>query len=465
MSDYQLVVIGAGPGGYVAAIRGAQLGLKVALVEKDTVGGTCLNRGCIPTKALLHSANTYAETASFEKLGLELSGEVRYDMEKIHARKKEVVDTLVNGVEGLLKANKIDVLPGLGTILGNHQVKVGEQTITADYILIATGSTPARPPIPGLDLPGVVTSDEVLEGEPLDYKSLTIIGGGVIGVELASFYAALGCEVTIVEALDRLLANLDKEFGQSLSMLMKKRGVQVCTSCKVSKIEKTEEGLCVCFTNKKEEEQQVTSEGVLVAIGRRPNTTGLFAEGVEVEQNRGFIVVNDKYETSLEGVYAIGDVIGGIQLAHKAEAEGCAVVEMICGNKPEIDPHFVPSCIYTQPEIASVGMSQEDAKNAGIAAKTAKYLMSGNGKSIIDLQERGFIKVVVEEETNKLLGIQMMCGRATDLISEYTMAIANGLTVPELLKGMRPHPTYCEGIQEALEAVEGKSIHSAPVRK
>ena len=468
MSDFELVVIGAGPGGYVAAIRAAQLGLKVALVEKDRVGGTCLNRGCIPTKALLHSANTYAAAASFETLGLSVSG-MTYDMNKIHDRKKEVVETLVKGVEGLVKANKIELITGKGFVEDANTVKVtcadGEKTITTDKILIAAGSFPARPPIPGLDLPGVVTSDEVLEGEPKDYKSIIIIGGGVIGVELASFYAALGCEVTVIEALDRLLANLDKEFGQSLSMLLKKRNVNVCTSCKVSKVEKDGDNLKVTYTNKKEEEVAVSAEGVLVAIGRKPNTAELFAEKCMPEINRGFIVVDDKYETNVKGIYAIGDAIGGIQLAHKAEAEGQAVVEMICGNKPEVDPHFVPSCIYTEPEIASVGITADEAKEKGIAVKTGKYLMSGNGKSIIDLQERGFIKVVVDEATDKLLGMQMMCGRATDLISEYTMAIANGMTRAELLKGMRPHPTYCEGISEALEAVEGKSIHSAPVRK
>lgn len=463
MTQYDLIVIGAGPGGYVAAIRAAQLGMKTALVEKDKVGGTCLNRGCIPTKALLHSANTYVETKKFDEMGL-LAENVSYDMGKIHARKEQVVETLVHGVEGLLEANKIDVISGIGKIIEPHKVEVAGTVISADKILVATGSYPARPPIPGLELPGVVTSDDVLEGEPKDYKSLTIIGGGVIGVELASFYSALGCRVTIVEAMDRLLANLDKEFGQSLSMLLKKRGVQVNCSAMVSSIEQTEEGLTCHFT-RKGKEQSVTAEAVLVSIGRRPCTEGLFVDTCIPEMNKGFLVVDEKYQTTLEDVYAIGDVIGGIQLAHKAEAEGQAVVEMICGNIPETDPAYVPSCIYTEPEIATVGITAAEAKEKGIAVKTGKYLMSGNGKSIIDMQERGFIKVVVEEETDKILGIQMMCGRATDLISEYTMAIANGLTRKQLLKGMRPHPTYCEGITEALEAVEGKSIHSAPVRR
>lgn len=463
MSDYQLIVIGAGPGGYVAAIRAAQLGIKTAVIEKDKVGGTCLNRGCIPTKALLHSANIYAGCTKFEQLGLHAE-KIGYDMAQIHERKAEVVRTLTSGVEGLLKSNHVEIISGEAKVTAPGKVTVNGEEITADRILVATGSYPARPPIPGLDLPGVVTSDEVLEGEPKDYRSLVIIGGGVIGVELASFYSALGCQVTIVEALDRLLANLDKEFGQSLSMLLKKRGVKIFCSSMVSSIEKTEEGL-VCNFTRKGETQSVAAEGVLVSIGRRPNTANLFAEDCTPEMERGFLKTDDTYQTTIPGIYAIGDAIGGIQLAHKAEAEGQAVVEMIAGNKPEISTKLVPSCIYTEPEIATVGLTANEAKEQGIAVKTGKYLMSGNGKSIIDMQDRGFIKVVVEEETDKLLGIQMMCGRATDLISEYTMAIVNGLTREELLKGMRPHPTYCEGITEALEAVEGKSIHSTPVRK
>ena len=463
MSVYQLIVLGAGPGGYVTAIRAAQLGRKVAIVEKDKIGGTCLNRGCIPTKALLHSANTYAGRNQFETLGLSYA-DIRYDMGKIHARKAQVVETLISGVSGLLKANKIDVLSGAAQITAPGKVVVDGKEYTCEDIVIATGSYPARPPIPGLDLPGVVTSNEVLEGEPVDYKSLIIIGGGVIGVELASFYAALGCKVTIVEALDRLLSTLDKEFGQSIAMLLKKRGVQVFCSSMVSSIEQTPDGL-VCNLTRKEQQEQVTAEGILVSNGRRPNTEGLFAEGCKPEMNRGFITVDKNYQSTIPHIYAIGDVIGGVQLAHKAEAEGQAVAAIICGDEPHCDPSLVPSCIYTEPEIASVGITADEAKAKGIAVKTGKYLMSGNGKSIIDLQERGFIKVVADAETDRLLGIQMMCGRATDLISEFTMAIANGMTRAQLLKGMRPHPTYCEGITEALEAVDGMSIHSAPARK
>ena len=463
MKQYDLIVIGGGPGGYVAAIRGAQYGMKTALVERDKLGGTCLNRGCIPTKALLHAAEAYAGCAHFETLGLSARN-VSYDIEKVHAHKAEVSETLRNGVAGLLKSNGVELLSGVAALTAPDTVTIGDTRYTAKHILIATGSVPARPPIPGLDLPGVVTSDDILEGPAQDYRSLVIIGGGVIGVEMASVYAGFGCKVTVIEALDRLLPPMDREFGQSLQMLLKKRGVDVFCSARVEKIEQTPSGPCCYFTHK-DTRKTAEAQGVLVAIGRRPNTEGLFPPGTEPDMERGFIQVNERYESSIPGVYAVGDVIGGIQLAHKAEAEGMAAVAYICGKAPETDPRLVPSCIYTSPEIAQVGITSDDAKRDGWAVKTAKYLMSGNGKSIIDLQERGFIKVVVDTETDKLLGVQMMCGRATDLVSEFTGAILNGVTHTQLLRGMRPHPSFCEGISEALEAVDGMSIHSAPAKR
>ncbi len=460
MNKYQLFVVGGGPAGYVAAIRGAQLGMKVAIAERSKLGGTCLNRGCIPTKSLLHSANVYAECSKFEEMGI-FAENISYDMEKIHERKAKVVETLRVGVAQLLDANGVDVIEGNAIITGENVVTVDGATYTADKILVAAGSAPSRPPIPGLNLEGVVTSDEILEGTVKDYKSLVIIGGGVIGVEMASVYSALGCQVTIVEALDRILANMDKEFSQKMAMLMKKRGVQIYCSSMVEKIEQSEDGLKCCFTQKNQT-QSVTAEGVLVSIGRRPNTKDLFLENITPELNRGFIAVNEQYESSIPGIYAVGDVIGGIQLAHKAEAEGMAAVELMNGNQPSVDLKLVPSCIYTSPEIASVGITADDAKKEGRAVKTGKYLMNGNGKSVIELQDPGFIKVVFDEETDALLGIQMMCGRASDLIGEFTGMIINGTTREQLLKGMRPHPSFCEGVSEAVEAVEGKSIHSAP---
>lgn len=463
MDRYQLIVIGGGPGGYVAAIRAAQLGMKTALVENRQIGGTCLNRGCMPTKALLHASSVYAESTHFEQLGLSASG-LSYDIEKLHARKSEVVQTLRGGVEQLLAANNIDVIEGTGCITAPGLVSVNDADYAADNILIATGSVPSRPPIPGLDLPGVVTSDEILEGEPRDYRSLVIIGGGVIGVEMASVYANLGCQVTIIEALERLLPTMDKEISQNLSMIFKKRGIKVFCSARVESISQEGDGL-ICSFSHKDSPQTLQAEGVLVSIGRRPNTTGLFGPGFELATERGFVLVDEKFTTSVEGIYAVGDVIGGIQLAHKAEAEGMAAVEMMCGHNPATDPSMVPSCIYTNPEIASVGMTLDEAQKAGCEVKTAKYLMAGNGKSIIEMQDRGFIKVIFDANTDALLGIQMMCGRATDMIGEFTGHILNGTTHAQLLRGMRPHPSFCEGITEAVEAVDDMSIHSAPARK
>lgn len=463
MKQYDLIVIGAGPAGYVSAIRAAQLGLKTAIAEKNRLGGTCLNRGCIPTKALLHSAQSYASVQEMSALGIEVK-DVSYDIQKIHARKREVVKTLTDGVEQLLKANGVDILCGQAKVTAADTVEVEGVCYQTDKILVAAGSYPAKPPIPGLELDGVVTSDDLLEGTPVDYQSLIIIGGGVIGVEMASVYAALGCKVTIVEGMERMVSVLDKEFSQNLKMNFKKKGVDVFLNAKVTSVEKSDEGLTVHFESKGKE-QSVSAQGVLVSVGRRPNTAGLFAEECIPKMNRGFLTVDHQYETSIKGIYAVGDAIGGIQLAHKAEAEGLAAVAMMCGREPETNPAYVPSCIYTSPEIASVGITADEAKAQGLDVKKAKYLMSGNGKSIIEGESRGFIKVVFDAKTEKILGIQMMCGRATDLISEFTGAIANGLTRSQLLAGMRPHPSFCEGITEAMEAVEGMSIHSAPVRK
>ena len=459
-NHYDLIVIGAGPGGYVSAIRAAQYGLKVALVESRDAGGTCLNRGCIPTKTLMHASNLYEEINHCEGLGIQVAG-ASYDIKKIYSRKQQVVEQLRSGVEYLVKANKVDFLRGKAVINAATSVSVGDEAYETKNILIATGSVPARPPIPGLELPGVITSDELLEQEGTAYKSLTIIGGGVIGVEFATVFHALGCKVTVIEALDRLLPTMDKEISRNLATILKKGGVASHTGSMVERIEQSENGLTCVFTAKGKT-QQVESEAVLVSIGRKAYTDGLFADGVSVEFNRG-IVVDEQYQTSLPGVYAIGDVIsGGIQLAHVASAQGCNAVAHICGKPAQIDMNVVPSCIYTNPEIASVGLSEAQAKEQGIAVKCGKYSMSGNGKSIIEGQSRGFIKLVFDTSTNVILGAQLMCARATDLISELSTAIVNKLTSEQLAAVIRPHPTFTEGVTEAVESALGTAIHIAP---
>lgn len=458
MSDYQLLIIGAGPGGYVAALHAAKRGLKTAVIENREVGGTCLNRGCIPTKTLLHSSEIIAGINGGEKFGVGAE-QVHFDMSAIFARKREVSAKLSGGIEGMFKAAKVDLLRGTGTVTGSGTVKFvgeeGEKVITAERILLATGSVPARPPIPGLDLPGVLTSDELLEGCDHLYDSLVIIGGGVIGVEFATFYADLGCKVTIIEGLDRLLPNMDRELGQNLSMILKKHGVDVYTNSLVANVEKDGDALKVNFTNK-DKALSVSGEAVLCAIGRRPYTEGLFADGVSVEMNGRSIRVDENYETSLPGVYAIGDVSSKIQLAHVASAQGTDCVERMVGGKGMTDLSAVPSCIYCVPEIACVGITADEAKAAGREVVSGKYVMFSNGKTVIRDGERAFMKVVADKATHVIVGAQFMCEHATDMISEMATAIVNGLTVEQMLKVLRPHPTFEEGVHDALEDVLAK---------
>ena len=467
MNEYQLIVIGAGPGGYEAAIRAAQLGLTTALVKNRQVGGTCLNRGCIPTKALLHAAALYRGVQEFESVGLCAQG-VSFDIQKVHDRKNQVIEQLRSGIEQLIKANKIDLYQGTGTLTGPHSVTVatgeGPVELAGENILVATGSKPSRPPIPGLDLPHVGTSDEFLFLEDKLYENLIIIGGGVIGVEFASVYQSFGCKVTIVEAMDRILPPMDREISQNLAMILKKRGVAIHTGAMVERLEETPEGIACHFTQKGKE-QVVTADGVLVAIGRRPNTDGLFAEGFSVEMERGRIVTDEAFRTNVPSIRAIGDVTAKIQLAHMASAQGLTAVELIAGKEPSICLTAVPGCVYTDPEIATVGLTEEECKEKGIAVHKGKYIMSGNGKSIIEQADRGFIKLLFDEKTDVLLGAHLMCCRATDLISELSTAIVNKLTSKELSSVIRPHPTFTEAVTEAVESAHGMAIHLAPAKK
>ena len=453
MSDYQLLVIGAGPGGYVAALKAAKLGLKTAIVEGRDVGGTCLNRGCIPTKALLHTAEVYTQAKEGAFLGVNAEG-ISVDFAAAQRRKNEVTEKLRLGIEGLFKQKKVDLLRGIGTILAPGKVSVDGKEYTADHILIATGSIPARPPIPGLE--HALTSDDLLEGEGRMFSSLVIIGGGVIGVELASVYNALGCHVTILEAMDRILPNMDREICQNLTMILKKRGVEIYPSSMVSAVEKMEDGtLSVRYTNKGTE-NTAQGEAVLCAIGRRANTAGLFGEGFSLDMERGRILTDENFQTSVPGIYAIGDVTAKIQLAHVASAQGTACVEKLAGKAAPADLALIPSCIYTSPEIACIGITADEAKAAGRSVKVGKFVMFANGKTVISNGERGFIKIVADAESGVVLGAQLMCERATDMISQLTTAVANGLTAEQLLAVVRPHPTFEEGIGEALDDLADK---------
>ena len=452
MYDYQLLVIGAGPGGYTAALRAAALGLRTAVVESREAGGTCLNRGCVPTKTLLHSSEVYHAAKNGAAIGVHTE-DIRPDLGEIFAYKRRVSQTLSAGVESLLKGAKVPLLRGTARIAAPHTVEVtggeGAGTYTAEHILAATGSVPSRPPIPGLDLPGVMTSDELLEGTDHLYRSIVIIGGGVIGVEFATFYAQLGADVTVIEGLDRLLPTMDRELGQNLALILKKQGVRVCTGAMVDRVERTEGGLTVRFTAKGAPDA-VTGEAVLCAIGRRPYFDGLFAPGLEPEMAGKSIRVNEKYETSIPGVYAIGDVSSPIQLAHVAAAQGTACVEMLAGAENHVDVNVVPSCIYCRPEIAVVGLTDAEAKAAGIPVKVGKCVMGGNARTLIADPGRSFMKVVAHAETGEILGAQLMCLGSTDMISQISEAMANRLTARQLLLAMRPHPTFEEALGEAL---------------
>lgn len=462
--QFDLVIVGAGPGGYEAAIRASQLGMKTALIERGEVGGTCLNRGCIPTKALLHAAESWRALQHFPELGLSVEG-AGFDYQKVSAYKNGMVERLRAGVEGLIRANGITLVHGGALITGPHQVAVSggeERRLTGERILIAAGSLPAVPPIGGADLPGVMDSDKLLSCERLP-QSLCLIGGGVIGVEFSTVLSSFGCRVTILEAAPRLLPGMDREISQNLAMILKKRGVDIHTGALVRRIER--DGELLCTYEEKGEERTLPCENVLIATGRRPNTAGLFAPGAEPKMERGAVRVDDDFRTDVEGLYAIGDALGGIQLAHAASAQGIYAVERMAGKEPSVCLSAIPSCVYTDPEIASVGLTADECKERGIAYRCTKYLMSGNGKSMLSLQERGFVKLVFEEGSEVLLGAQLMCARATDMVGELCDALANRLTARQLARTVRPHPTFCEGITEAVEDLWGRSIHTPPKRR
>lgn len=464
---FDLIIIGAGPGGYVAAIKAAHLGLDTAVVESGELGGTCLNRGCIPTKAMIHASSLYREIQEGEKFGI-FADDVRYDYSKILAYKDETSLALRQGIEQLFKANGITLVKGTGTLTADRKVEVQMEEekvcLEAENVLLASGSKPLILPIEGMDLPGVLTSDELFRLEEVP-ESLLVIGGGVISVEFATVFSSLGCKVTIVEALPKILPNLDKEISQNLKMILKRRGIDIHTGASVQRIEKDGEALKCTFLEK-EKPVEVNSQYVLSAVGRVSNTDGLFAEGVSVDMERGKILVDEHFETSQKGVYAVGDVIKGIQLAHVASAQGTYVAEEIAGKTPSIDLSIVPSCVYTDPEIASVGMTEEEAKEQGIETAVGKFMMTANGKALITKEERSFVKIIADASEKKILGAQMMCARATDMIGEFGTAIANQLTAEQMLKAMRAHPTYNEAVAEALEELTGEgATHIAPKKK
>lgn len=465
--NYELIVIGSGPGGYVAAIKAAKLGKKTAIVEKRDIGGTCLNRGCIPTKTLMHSTHFLREAKQMEAAGIFFT-DMKLDYDKLGERKDEVVSKIRNGISGLLKANGVTIYEGSAKIVDVNMVRIttSEEDIDAqaDNILIATGSVPTMPNIEGAKLNNVVNSDDLLSGEIKQYNKLLIIGGGVIGVEFATIYNEMGCDVEIIEAMDRILPGMDKEISQSIAMSLKRRGIAIQTGARVERIREGGSFGLVCEYSHKDKSKTTEAEGILLSVGRRPNTEGLFGDGISLDMERSTIKVDDYFMTSVPGIYAIGDVIFGKQLAHAASAQGIVAVERICGLSPSIDLKVIPSCIYTVPEVASVGIDEAEAMASGYQVKVGKYPMLGNSKTLLSMGERGFIKLVSDEKDGRLLGAHLMCDRATDMIGELSMAISKKLTYKDIASIIRPHPTYEEGITEAAEDIDGMAIHLMPKR-
>lgn len=455
---YDAVVIGGGPGGYTCAAQLAKYGRKTALVERGLLGGTCLNRGCIPTKTFLHTASVLEEMEKCRAWGLSC-GAASLDQAALLARKEEVTGQLRRGVAQLLDCAGVTRLEGTARVTAPGRVEVelnegGALSLSAGDVVAAVGSKPALPPIPGCDLPGVVTSDQILEAFPV-LSRLTVIGGGVIGVELASLYAALGTRVTILEGCPRILPGLDREIGQSLSMQLKKRGVQIAAGAVVERIERDAEGLR-CTYREKNAEAAICSDAILVAVGRAPLAQALFSPAVPVAFDRGRVEVDGHMQSCVPHLYVIGDAAAGYpQLAHAASEQGLAAAAHIAGRPWSTDLHLVPSCVYTAPEIASVGLTEAEAKAAGRAVRVGKAVTSANGKSLLTGQERGFVKLVAGED-QVLLGAQLMCARATDMVGELALAIARGVTVGELAALVRPHPTFEEVIGEAARACLGK---------
>lgn len=453
MKQFEVVVIGGGPGGYIAAIRAAQLGKKTAIIEKRDMGGTCLNRGCIPTKALLHSAEAYHELGNAKTLGITL-GEYSFQYKKMAKRKDKVVKQLRSGVENLVAGHGAEIIRGEAVLTGPHTIRIGEEIVEAEQIILAAGSVPASIPVPGADLPGVVNSDGVLSLEECP-ESLVIIGGGVIGVEFATLFNSLGKQVTILEMMPTILYGNDPDICRAMTELLTDRGVKICTGAKLIEIK---EGLVCTFEQNGE---TFTAEGqmVVLATGRKPDSRALGLDAAGVNCERGFVPVDDEMRTNVLHIFAIGDLTGKQQLAHVATAQGIVAAHNAAGEHRTMAYNAVPGCIYTTPEIACVGLTEEKAVAAGYQVKTGRFNVSGNGRSLAIGCQDGFAKLIVDAATDKVLGCHLLAPHATEMIGEVTLAIANGLTAEAVADTIHAHPTVSEIIMEAAHDVEGLCCH------
>lgn len=467
MSTYDVAVIGSGPGGYVAAIRCAQLGMKTALIEKySSLGGTCLNVGCIPSKALLDSSHHYDDAVKhFEEHGIEIPGEVKVNLQKMIERKRAVVDQTVEGINFLMNKNKIDVYQGLGAFKDATHITIekaeGEsETIEVKNTIIATGSKPSTLPFIKLDKERIITSTEALELKEIP-KHMIVIGGGVIGLELGQVYKRLGAEVSVVEYMDRIIPTMDAALSKELTKSLKKQGVKFYVSHKVNSVERNGEEVVIKAKDKKDNDVEFKGDYCLVSVGRRPYTDGLNADaaGVKID-DRGRVEVNEHLQTSVTNIYAIGDVIKGAMLAHKAEEEGVFVAETIAGQKPHINYGLIPGVVYTWPEVAAVGKTEEQLKEEGVKYKEGKFPMRALGRSRASGDIDGMVKILAHAETDEVLGVHMIGARVADLIAEAVTAMEFRASAEDIARMSHAHPTYAEAVKEAaLAATENRPIH------
>ncbi len=465
--NFDIVVIGGGPGGYVAAIRAAQLGATVALVEKEFLGGTCLNWGCIPSKALLASAERLYELRHSEQLGIRVNGEISFDWAAVMNHKERTIRQLRGGVELLVKSNGITLFRGAASLMSRDRVKViGADGVSSELstkaIVLATGSVEARPPIPGLDLPGVIGSTQALSIESVP-ASIAIIGGGPVGCEFASVFGNFGSQVTIIEMMEHILPLDDVEIGNGLAKAFGRQKIDVLTSAKVERVVQAGGQLQVDVTIGGET-KAVVVDTVLVAVGRSPFTEGLGLDRIGIEMDRRSIKVDDRMETSIPGIYAVGDATGKLPLAHVASAQGEVAVENALGHEKTMDYSVVPSAVYTIPQVASVGLTEEEARAAGHDISVGTFSFQGLGRAIAARDTDGFVKVIADKKWGRILGVHILHSRASDIIEEAVVAMKLESSVEDLVAAIHPHPTYTEAIAEAALASQGRAIH-LPAKK
>ena len=466
MSTYDVIVIGSGPGGYVSAIRAAQLGMKTALIEKySTMGGTCLNVGCIPSKSLLDSSHHYENALhNFEDHGISVEGKIKLDLGKMMSRKSSVVEQTTKGLEYLMNKNDVTVFHGLGSFKDKSTIEINSagntQTIKGNNIIIATGSKPTKLPFADFDGERIISSTEALKLSEVP-KHLIVVGGGVIGLELGQVYRRLGAKVTVLEYQDRIIPNMDSSLSKELAKVFKKSGVIVNTSHKVSSIERKGDSVFIVAENNKGESETFEGDYCLISIGRSAYTKGLNLESIGISTDKyGRVEVDNNLKTNVDNIFAIGDVVKGAMLAHKAEEEGVYVAEYIKGQKPHINYNLIPGVVYTWPEVASVGQTEDDLKNSNKNYKVGQFPMRALGRSRASSDLDGFVKILADAESDEILGIHMIGARCADLISEAVVAMEYRASAEDIARISHAHPTFSEAIKEAaLAATENRAIH------